>query len=489
MFTRLKQLLFQNRSGKQTIVKNAFWLTFGEAISRLIRVAIIVYAARILGAAEYGIFSYAVGLAGFFTVFADIGLIQILTREVAQKPEEKSHHFVTALWIKIAILAATGLFITFLFPYLSHLQRALPLVSLIALLTTFDGIRELSLAFLRALERMELEAFTSILMNIAITGSGFIVLVYSTTAKSLMLSYVLSAGVGTLIVAIILRSEFKKILTHFRKDLVKPIIQASLPFAFLALLGAFMLNTDLVMLGWWRSAEEIGFYSAAQKIILVLYLWSVILGEATLPAISRFVSRGKNAEVRALLERAVSISYLVAIPIAIGGTILGKSLILFLYGAEYAPAIPAFQILINTCLIVFPSVLISNTILAYNKQKRALRFVAIGSIAHIFFDALLIPKYGYLGSATATIVTQLVSTIPMWQIAKQLNYFSVFPHLKKIIPSALIMGIISFMLDNAHVQVLLTIGISGAAYFGVLFLLREKLIEEIKGIAGAIKQA
>lgn len=489
MVPKLKELLFQNRSGRQTIVKNVFWLSVSESVSRLIRVAIIVYAARALGAAEYGIFSYAVGLAGFFTVFADIGLIQILTREVARKPEEKTHHFITSLWIKIGLLACTALFIIFLFPFVSKLDAVKPLILLVALLTIFDGIRELSLAFLRALEKMEWEAFTTIAMNTAITASGFIVLAYSVSAQSLMLSYALSAGAGTLIVVAILRREFRAIFTHFRKDLVKPIVSSSLPFAFLALLGAFMLNTDLVMLGWWRSAEEIGFYAAAQKIVMVLYLWPGILGEATFPAIARLIGRNSNAEARTLLERAITITYLVAIPLAIGGTILAKSLIVFIYGQEYLPATASFQILVNTCLIVFPSMLISNTILAYDKQKRALRFVAMGSVGNIILNTLLIPTYGIVGSSIATMIAQLLSTVPMWQIAKKMNYFEILPHLGKIIPASILMGLMSFILDKSGTQVLLNIALSGGAYFLMLYLFREKLVDEGKRILAGIRQA
>ncbi|PIY59464.1 flippase, partial [Candidatus Wolfebacteria bacterium CG_4_10_14_0_8_um_filter_37_11] len=48
--------------------------------SRLIRAAIIIYAARVLGAAEYGIFSYVLSFAGFFTIFADLGVSPLMTR-------------------------------------------------------------------------------------------------------------------------------------------------------------------------------------------------------------------------------------------------------------------------------------------------------------------------------------------------------------------------------------------------------------------------
>ena len=42
---QLKQFLFSNTSNKQTALKNSFWLTVSEVGSRLIKLAVFVYAA------------------------------------------------------------------------------------------------------------------------------------------------------------------------------------------------------------------------------------------------------------------------------------------------------------------------------------------------------------------------------------------------------------------------------------------------------------
>ena len=106
MWKRITSLLFTNTGAKQTVAKNVFWLTVSEIGTRFIRAGIIIYAARVLGAENFGVFSYALGLAGFFTIFADIGLSQILTREASQKPEQRSEYFATAFVIKTVLLGA-----------------------------------------------------------------------------------------------------------------------------------------------------------------------------------------------------------------------------------------------------------------------------------------------------------------------------------------------------------------------------------------------
>ncbi len=479
MVKRLKELLFQNRSTRQTITKNVFWLSVSQVGSRLIRAVIIIYAARILGAAEYGIFSYALGLAGFFTVFADIGISQILTREIVQKKEQRDYYFSTAFWIKIFILAITVALVVFFAPYFSKIESAKILMPFIAIIVIFDGLREFSLALFRAREKMELEALVSIATNIAITAFGFIVLQLAANAKSLTLSYAFSVGVGFAIGFIIARKQFARIFSHFKNSLVKPILISAYPVALLGFLGVFMLNTDIIMLGWWRTPEEIGYYSAGQKIIQLLYALPAILATSVFPTLSRFAADKENDKVKNLMEKVMAIIFSIAIPIFIGGTVLARPIIEFLYGNQYLPATPAFQILLFTPFFIFPQIFLGNFILANDEQRRLKLPVALGSISNIIFNAILIPGYGIIGSAFATLAAQFLNTGLTWRIAKKINDFSTFRYLKKIIIAAVIMGIFSFTANKFGINVIINIAFSVGVYAGALYLLKEKILEEV----------
>ena len=214
---KIASFLFRNQSTRQTVAKNVFWLTAGQIGSRVFRAFIIIYAARVLGAAEYGVFSYVLGLAGFFTVFADIGVNAILTREAAKRPEEASYYFATTFWIKIILLIITAGLVIFVAPYFSKIEAARVLLPFVALLTIFDGLRELANAFFRAREKMELEALTTTATNVAITLLGFAILYLDQSAQSLAITYALSAGVGTFAGIIILRKQFAGVFMFFRK--------------------------------------------------------------------------------------------------------------------------------------------------------------------------------------------------------------------------------------------------------------------------------
>ncbi len=480
MFKKIKALLFQNTTSKQTIVKNVAWLSLSNIAGRLIRGVFIIFAARILGATEYGVFSYALGLAGFFTLFADIGISSILTRDASRNPEKASSYFATSFWIKIFFLIATTLLIILVAPHFSKIVSANILLYFVALLTIFDNLREFLNAFFRAKEKMEFETLVNVAMNIAIAVIGAIVLYFSQTAKVVTISYVSSAGVGFLVAGFILRQELKKITSDFDIKLVRPTLKAALPIAVVGFLGVFMLNIDVVILGWFRSATDIGFYAAGQKIVQLLYVLPAIVASAIFPALSRAAEKNEHQKVSYVMEKGMALIFTFAFPLVIGGIILASPIINFLYGNEYLQAVLTFQILLLTIIIIFPQTLLSNLVLAYNKQKKIAYFVGLTALGNVIFDLLLIPKFGIAGSAAGTVIVQIMYNFFTWNMMKKINNFETLVHLKKIFFASIVLGVLCFVFNKIGVHVVINILLSGAIYLLLLFILKEKILEEIK---------
>jgi O-antigen/teichoic acid export membrane protein len=488
MINKLKDLLFTNRGAKQTIVKNVFWLSIGQIGSRLIRAVIIIYAARILGAAEYGIFSYVLGLAGFFTIFADLGVSPLMTREIAGHPEKKSVYFANALWVKTILISLTAALIIFLAPKFSNIKEAVALLPFVALLTFFDNLRDFIFAYFRGIEKMEREAFLVVIMNTTIALTGFIVLSFYKTAGALLFSYITSVVVLSIVALYFIKGLVREIFKNFDKAVFKQFIRDCWPLAFTSLFGIFMLNVDVVMLGWWRTPEEIGYYSASQRIVQILYTLPAILASAVFPAMSRFIKNKDHKKLRLINEKSTAAVYFAAVPIAIGGIVLSGPIIEFVFGKEYLPASTSFQILIATVLIQFPSSVLGGLIMAHNQQKRLFKYAGIGSISNIVFNALLIPVYGIAGSAIATFIAQIAYFGPVWLKLKQIENFQTLRHLKKIIIAGIVMGISGYALNRfLELNVFINIIFSIVIYLGALYLLKEEIINEIRGLFKKIK--
>jgi len=478
----LKSFLFENKSMRQTVLKNTFWLTFGNISSRLIRAALIIYAARVLGVAGYGVFSYALSLAGFFAIFADIGLTPLLTRESARNPAKRQEYLGTALAIKFLFIAVSALIILFVAPFFAKLEGAKTLFPIIVFLFAFDTLRAFFFGYTRSVEKMEIEAGTNILTNLAILVLGGGALLIFPSIKMLTVGYTAGSAVGLIAVLVILRKNLRNIFSSFRKELVKPILTEAWPFALAGLLGTIMLNTDTLMLGWLRGASDVGLYSAAQKIIMLVYLLPGYLIVSLFPALSR-LAKVDDERFRAIFEKGIKAMFLLAFPFASGGILLAPQIINLVYGASYLGAAEAFSILLITFFLVFPGTLVSNAVFAYNRQKLFMGFIALGAVANVIFNFLLIPPYGIFGSAIATIISQLLANGFNWFMMKRINDFKTLHHLPRILAGTFAMSIVILALEKFGANTILTIISGGAAYLAALKIIKEPLIEDLNPLA------
>ncbi|MBI4087750.1 MAG: flippase [Candidatus Liptonbacteria bacterium] len=493
MWNNVKKLLFKNTSTRQTVAKNTFWLAVSNVGGRLTRAVIIIYSARVLGAAEWGIFSYAVSLVGFVSVFTDIGISPILVRETAKSredPERQRKILSTSFYLKVFLLALGVLAVIFIAPRFMSLES--PSVSTVLVFVTFilafDTMREFGFSLIRALEKMEWEAGLYLLTNLAIVVTGFAALYLSRSVVSFTFAYALGTGIGMMATIFILWTTFREkirgLFFSFSKKLMWYVLESAWPFAISSFLGVLLINTDILIIGWLRSAEDVGLYSAGQRVVQLLYLLPSIINTSLLPTFSRLAGKD-DQKLRSTLEGVLAFVFLIAIPLSLGGLILGKEIIGFLFGGGYVKAALPFQVLMLTMLIDFPTVILSSMIFAYDKQKNLMIYSAIGGVSNVIFDLLFIPRFGIAGSAIATLSAQFLGQIYLRHTAKKVNYFVIAPHLKKIFTAAAVMMLPLLLLKLAGAHVLLTIVVSAAVYLGVLLFLKEPIVREAKLILRA----
>ncbi len=425
------KFLFKNGTVRQTIFKNTFWLFFGQMAGRLLRAVIVIYAARILGASSWGAFSYALGIAAFLTIFSDIGINALITKEASRNPELKNRYIATAFWTKLTLLAAIIAGVAVAFPYLTNIPEAAAIMPILIFVFAFDTLRDLGSAISRAMEKMEIESLIGVFTNFAIVALGIIFLIFEPTSQSLAYAYAIGSGAGLLAIWFVLRQQFGNIFANFDRRLVKDILATAWPFGLMGLMGAINLNIDIIMVGWLGSAAEVGYYSAAQKPILLLYIIPSLLASSIFPVMARMAKTFPGA-VAALLEKAIAGVILFAIPVVLLGLLFAYPIINVLFGSEYLPAIEPFRILILTILVVYPSTLLGNAIFAFDAQKSFVIFVPIFALCNILFNALLIPIMGIAGAATATLISQIIANFLIWRKMNSIHKLRLWPQFKNL---------------------------------------------------------
>jgi O-antigen/teichoic acid export membrane protein len=157
------------------------------------------------------------------------------------------------------------------------------------------------------------------------------------------------------------------------------------------------------------SEEAVGYYAAAVRICEAWYFIPVTLCNAIFPAIVN----AKNVSTEFYnnrMQKLYDILTWSAIGIAVPVTIFSSQIIELLFGNEFSPAAPVLTIYIWAGVAVFLGVASSQYLINENFTKLSFTRTTIGMIVNVILNLILIPYYGIIGSAIATLISYTVVT-------------------------------------------------------------------------------
>ena len=478
---KLRSFLLENKTNRQTFFKNSFWLVAGNIVSKILRGGLIILAARILQTEGYGIYAYALSFAGFFTIFSDIGLSSLLTRELTKhRGEDINSYIATTFYVKIFLVALSVALTALVGPHFTKIAEVRTLMPIVAFLTAFDSMRGFFYSITRSANQMEIEARSILLTEISIDSLSVAALLIHPAASWVLFAYVIGDAIGCLAIGWRTRSIWLPAMKkHFDKKLVKQIVGSAWPFAIMGLLGSFMINIDSIVIGWFRSTYELGLYAAAQKPVQLLYILPSLFSTGLFPIITKMAHQNEKKDVENATNKLFRGVILIALPITFGGIVLGQSLVNFIFGASYAGAALTFELLLLTLAPVFAGIVWGNVIFAYDKQKIFIITSLVGAILNTGLDFILIPSYGLPGSAVATIISQLASNGYTWYKLNKIVAVPIFKGLGRGIFATALMCLAVFGMMAIGISIIPTIIAGMIMYPLLLALFKEPLLKSI----------
>ncbi|MDD5145726.1 MAG: flippase [Candidatus Pacebacteria bacterium] len=439
-FTEIKSIFFENLGTKQTIFKNTVWLTFGNIASRLLKVILVIYVARILGATEYGKFSFALSFVSLFIVFSNLGLPIIIIREFA-KEKGDGNEFYSVLSLKALLSVGALILILIGSFFITPDPKIRQIIFVLALYVLFNSFYSIINCFFNAYQRMEYEAFGVIFDAAVTTAVGLFILFYFPSALNLGYAYLVGSISVLFFSLIIFQWKFFPLKINWEKRVWRKFLSMSWPLALVGLLGSIFNYTDSTMLGYFGQLAATGWYNAAYRIINVSLLPMGLVAGSFFPALSKYANAPKDAttedlenskkNLQKVWDYEMMLMILIAIPLVVGGIVFAPKIILFLYGEGFLQSILAFQILIIMAGITFLYIPFYDLLIASGEQKR----IFWGTLAAAFFNVItnliFIPKFSLYGAAATSVVSYFLMFILFFRFAHK--YTSINPFKIKFI--------------------------------------------------------
>jgi O-antigen/teichoic acid export membrane protein len=451
--------------------RNIFYKIISES-TRILPALLFIYIARKLGGEDFGKLSFAYSFAGICFIVADFGLSTLLIRNVSRQKELTREYVGNILALKIVLsficISVIGLFVLFT----DYPADVITILMIFGGVIFFKALVDFFCAVFNAHERMDIEALLKGANHILLFISGIVILIVGYglfgLANVFLAAYLISSIIGFYMVYVCI----SEIRPCFNMNFWKQILRESSPLALTVIFTVIYFKIDVVMLSLIRGDNsEIGWYSAAMRLIELVGVLPALVVSAIFPIVSSLYKESIDS-----LKNVFKISFryllAIALPIAVGTLLLSEHLIYTIYGEEYVKTIPALEILSLAIVFIFVNYILMNILVAVDQQKTNAIMAGMCVFVNIVLNIWLIPRYGYLGAGSATVITELVLfAFGLYYVAKYVCKVNVITMLISPLISVVIMGAF-IVVVMSKIHLILVIFLSALIYFFCLLFFR-----------------
>lgn len=386
-------------------VHNFSWLWLDQVLRTAIGFAVNIWLTRFLGPTQLGEFNYCFSIAAFTQSLAALELDRIVVRDLSQRPEASGRILGTACVLRL-VAGAIGVVAAVLLCWILRPadNEALLLVAIMAPTSMLQSLLTIDLWFQSRYSSkytVQAKLFSNLAVNflklvVIATGAPLSALAATVLAEAMLMA-------GALIVVYRRNGGEISAWSFDRRESRMMLHQAAT-----LMVGGFAIQlqarADIVMMGRMLGDRDVGFYTAALRIIESAAFLPVIMTNSIAPLIAKVKSAGEGAFANSLLtvyKLMGIIGWAVAIPLVL----LADPLITLLYGERFAASGPLLALLgFRFMLACFGS---AKSLFIINQRLLWLSPIAAvaGAVINIGLNFILIPRYGAAGAIVASLIS------------------------------------------------------------------------------------
>ena len=403
------------------ITVDTFALFLGRAVGLLLGMVRLNFLARYLGVGNFGVLNSATFFVSLFLPLFDLGISQILTREIVRKPDQGNRLLGQALAMK-AIIAVGSSVLVYCVAEVSAFDRVTSWA--VFFTTAAIAINSISTAYLSAFQAQRRMVTVSLLLlfsDVALSLILIVMLPIIPQMNTVLLGTVAVAAINVLVMMVLYRRTSGRLIIHMDSAEWRPMIAAGMPIAICSFGAAIYTFISPNILKHVRGDIEVGLYGAGYKLISIITLVPIVLSQILYTVFADFHANSRHKLGKAL-EDALRVTMEISIPLAVGTAVLAPAIVAFLYPPEFAGAAVVLRTIIVGNAFGFLAWVFFTFQLATGHQKfcmwNALFVAALVTAASI----VVVPYYGYLGVAFIVGATDVGLCINHMLFARHLGF-------------------------------------------------------------------
>ena len=425
---------------EHSVVKNSVWLLAESVFVMLISLIIGIISARYLGPSNYGIVNRFLPYISLANSICTFGMQSIIIREISKNESvlNISEIMGSTIIFRLAISIIAAVCICSYGFYVSKIENSpdLFIICVFESIALVFNLNEIIAFYFHAVLKSKYLALTSVITSILIGAWKIFLLSSKADVVWFGLSSSFQAMITLLFLYIFFKNDFK-IPLRFSYIKLKSILQRSIHLLITSLGIAIYGQVDKMMIGSMLGNEELGYYTSAFTLATIWYFIPQALSNSMR---SKIFNESSNEE---LYTKDIKILYLItAIIGAAAGLVylsIGKYLILLMFGEQYLAATGCLMILGWVGLFANIGTAKSIWLVGKKLEKYTKYLTLFGAAMNLLLNALLIPAWGCIGAAIATVISQMSVQIVFPLLFKEtrplvfqmFTCYTVFPELRK----------------------------------------------------------
>lgn len=466
------------------IIKNFSSLLIARIITLFLSFIGVAYLARVLEPALFGQLNFTMAIIAYLAIATDPGLTTVGVREIAQHKKSVKTYIATILPMRaIFTFLVFGFFVIFII--IVKLPSETKKLGFLFGLTLFPPIFFLDWVY-KGLERMCLIGVAGIIRSFVYVGSILLLIKNPTDIWKVPLIMLVASTVMTFPLWIDFnkinkQKEYNHLILdnnlssidvwprYFSKKRLM-LFKTALPIFLSSIAIAIYTRADMVMLGFMRTAEEVGFYAAAYKVQFLFLGFYGLLVNILYPVVARLITDSKSSSKTKLIllgKYSFILGVLNLMIVFFGANFIIK----LIFGTAYLSSILPLKILIWQLLFAYINIIPALCLLSIQAKDYSIGSW-IGAIMNVLLNFLLIPMYGINGAAFATAFSECIIFVYMFFKVKR--YFNGIIKLREFLMSILIAFIaivpIIFLVRTDFLKVILapTVFVMLLFLFGII---------------------
>lgn len=409
-FSRLDSHTFE-------VIQKSLSSLFVRVNGRIVSLLISLYIGRVLGTEGLGIISLSNNVITILLVVTTIGLPNVLIKNISIGINDKNWKailsnnftglilagsialFVTIIGILSSEYVAVGLFhsANLIFPLKISFGVLIP--------QTLSRIYASSLIGLGKVWQGNLVNET---LSSWIVGVGLLVLYLFDVGLDLDLVIIIYA-VGRICVTICMGSYWYSLTSGNSGSwqfIQRQMMKMALPLLLVSSTSVIASNADSVMLGWLSDMNEVGLYTVAAKVALLVSFVLSISNNAIGPKLASMYSENRIQELEKMVQKVtaglIAIGLIVVLSFCLGG-----KAIMSLWGAEF---VDAYMVLLILGIGQFFNISTgcSGMLLIMCGYEKLHGYLSVGFVLlNLVLNYFLIVRFGAVGAASATAITTI----------------------------------------------------------------------------------